>query len=1325
MIPIKWNGTNWVITTASDPEWYNYSNGNFATVMLSDGYYKSELQRGITDKQLASNNVGVGLPDDPQILGSIFTWIPRFAYLDSEIRYLKGTSILEYSWTTESCFNLEKYGANYLDLGFDGIWIGKKEFTSLAEVESKNTEMQAEENLQGLISNEKVSTITNSEITAIEKLEAQYSTTNETRLLNEETCIENRQVIKIINTNKKIPIVGKHITTTESIIIKDKYSENGIKYVFDKNGNVLDRNTAEISSEETQYTFYIVDNIGNIRRYKMSYGDGRPDISKFNKNTTFYVTYDENGNEKSSIPIGEKAPANWYSYENQQWANIVVRDGGNESYFVWIPRYMYKLNDDGSETVDVKFVDLENIWTDPENPNKTVNLNDSEYKLPEAFTWEDPENESDKIQLKGFWISKYKLRSTTENIPDISGGGGVIRVKNVVQNADYTYEMYLIQNGKRIVYSESAGEYIEGTEPINLEGNYTFRNVPVGTYAVNIIVKDKEGNYIQSIANEVSVIERAKVNEPDISEFNKALTYYVAYDEEGNEDSSIPIGENPPSNWYDYDNQQWANVVVRENGLENYYVWIPKYEYSLNTTHEKTNIQFIEKDKVTADVGYTIPEAFTWEKTAEDGTDEKVPLSGFWIAKYKLRGDAIYNLSATVAGSGTSLKVGNVVSKVDGVTSYEISLISTEGKILKAETSANGECSFKGLEAGGTYAVNIVAKNASGKMIAGYSTQVTLVNIDVDLTGFNKSTTFYVTYDENGNEDSTRPIGENAPDNWYDYASSEWANIVVRENGSENYYVWIPRYQYVVNSSEETVKAEFIPVTKETPDPGSKIPESFTWEKTNEDGTTETVQLKGFWISKYKLRQENEYKPEISGGSGVIYIKNVVEKIGAQYSYEAYLINEQGQRIAKTGNTYAVGANPVSITGNYTFTNVPVGNYTVNIIVKDSSKNHIMGITKQVTVAEKAEANEPDLTGFNNNLTYYVTYNDLLGSEESSKPIGENPPEDWYDYDNQKWANIVVRENGLESYFVWIPRYEYALDTEHETTKVKFIPVSQAIADAGYAIPDAFTWEKTLEDGTIQKIPLSGFWMAKYKLRDDKTCRLDATITVGTNKIRVSNIISTSDELNFIAYLIKDGKVIDSKAILASGEVTFNIANNGKYSVLVKQWNATNGMVAGIAKEVEVQKLPQPDLTGFNVDMTYIVTYDDAGNENKQRVAGLLNSDAVINSDRTLKQGQINLSGINGVWYDYASQKWANIVTIDETTGNTNYYVWIPRYQYITNSSNEKTKIDLISVDKVIPDPGAKIPESFTWEKANSNGTTEKVELPGFWISKYKLRAGR
>ena len=36
MIPIKWNGSNWVITTANDSEWYDYSKGKWPNIMLSD-----------------------------------------------------------------------------------------------------------------------------------------------------------------------------------------------------------------------------------------------------------------------------------------------------------------------------------------------------------------------------------------------------------------------------------------------------------------------------------------------------------------------------------------------------------------------------------------------------------------------------------------------------------------------------------------------------------------------------------------------------------------------------------------------------------------------------------------------------------------------------------------------------------------------------------------------------------------------------------------------------------------------------------------------------------------------------------------------------------------------------------------------------------------------------------------------------------------------------------------------------------------------------------------------------------------------------------------
>ena len=65
-----------------------------------------------------------------------------------------------------------------------------------------------------------------------------------------------------------------------------------------------------------------------------------------------------------------------------------------------------------------------------------------------------------------------------------------------------------------------------------------------------------------------------------------------------------------------------------------------------------------------------------------------------------------------------------------------------------------------------------------------------------DLSGFNKDTTFYVTYDSNGQEHSTTPISQATPKFWYEYGSSQWANIVTRNNELETYYVWIPRYEF-------------------------------------------------------------------------------------------------------------------------------------------------------------------------------------------------------------------------------------------------------------------------------------------------------------------------------------------------------------------------------------------------------------------------------------------------------------------------------------------------------------------------------------------------
>lgn len=1292
MIPIKWNenASMWEITSKDSNDWYDYSNGKWANVMLSDGKYQSELQADMNGKELAK--VGTQIKDEE--LGSIFTWIPRIAYLEDRVEFLKGTSVLDYQWTTESCFNLEKYGANFLDLAFEGFWISQKEFSNETELENKNTQMNSEENVQGLVSNEKVATLTSSDKKATEKLLKKYAgiETNETMIQNAED-IKNRQTIKIVNTNKKLPITGTHTISSDYIIVKAKYSEYGIRYAIDKNGNKLEQNNlAQINTEDTQYTFYLIDIQGNIRKYKMSYGSGRPDVTKFNKNTTYYVTYDEDGNENSSVPIGEKAPADWYNYDEQKWANIVVRDNGNESYYVWIPRYMYKLRDD--ESVDVKFVDLENMWENPET-GKTVNLNNSDYKLPEAFTWEDPEDENSIIQLTGFWASKYKLREGTTYFPDISGGSGYIRINNVIENigTSYTYEAYLIKDGKRMVYNTESQEYVEGSEPIVLTGNYVFQDVPVGDYAINIIVKDSSGKHVRAISNQVTVLEKVEPNQPDVSGFNKNLTYYVTYDESGNETSNIPIGEEMPEGWYNYDEQKWANIVVRQNGVESYYTWIPRYEYKVDTANEKSNVQFIKQEQVTADTGYQIPEAFTWENPEDENST--IQLSGFWASKYKLRDDTASRIEASITAGETSINVSAINPLVSGVVSYEISLIQN-GKILKTENTTSKEITFKNLTSG-TYSISIIAKNSEGIMLAGYSAEATLVKVEVDISQFNKDTTFYVAYDENGNEDSTVPIGENPPENWYDYSEQKWANIVVRDNGNENYYVWIPRYQYVINSSTEKVKAELIPVTKETPDAGYQIPEAFTWEDPND--SDKVIQLSGFWASKYKLREGSTYNPAIYGLGGSIKVEDVVSSVGSSYTYEMYLIKD-GKRIVKNTSTgkYELGTEPIILTEDYTFTNVEPGNYTVNIVVKNSNGKYVKSIAKGVTVLNKIEANAPDLSSYNKNLTYYATY-DVLGNEKSYIPIGESSPENWYDYDNDKKATIVVRDITQEKYYEWIPRYQCEIDNP---SRIVYILTNQTEPDDGYMIPAEFSGDNA-----------AGYWKEKSNYSN----RITSNVATGENKIRISNIVSSISSVTYKAYLIKDGKIIDKTTFI--DEYTFNVSETGKYVVEVINENTLGATVGGMAREtIVVANLEVPDVTGFRVDTTYIVTYDDSGNENKtQTIESVLKEGYTVDSNNALVSGQIDVSKINGTWYDYIEQKWANIVTINNN--KTIYYVWIPRYEYSLDTDNQKVNAILIPKEYTA-DEGYQIPEAFTWE--DPEDSSKVIQLSGFWASKYKLR---
>ena len=61
MIPVYWNGSNWIKTTTDNSKWYNYTNKEWANVVLSDATFNGDIL-------------------DESKPYSQLVWIPRFAY---------------------------------------------------------------------------------------------------------------------------------------------------------------------------------------------------------------------------------------------------------------------------------------------------------------------------------------------------------------------------------------------------------------------------------------------------------------------------------------------------------------------------------------------------------------------------------------------------------------------------------------------------------------------------------------------------------------------------------------------------------------------------------------------------------------------------------------------------------------------------------------------------------------------------------------------------------------------------------------------------------------------------------------------------------------------------------------------------------------------------------------------------------------------------------------------------------------------------------------------------------------------------------------------
>ena len=616
----------------------------------------------------------------------------------------------------------------------------------------------------------------------------------------------------------------------------------GIDYVAEDNKDYNFTIKIKGKEEKTETLHFEIPRIQG--KYTLNNGlyVNEPDLTGYNENYTRYLNVDSTGNLVIGNWINQEKSENWYNYKNSQWANIYVEKNGLETYYVWIPRYCFKL-DQENERSDVKFIDVYNNYID-ENGQTTTweELEKQGYQVPEAFEFAN-------TQLPGYWAMKYtagERDSYTINFEAIAIKTK-IKMQTINANTTETIAKYTYAINGNIVKEASTAENLE----------YSINNTEENNI-VNITALDENGKVIGSMTKEC---KQAKVNIPDLSGFKQDTTFYVTYDSNGQEHSTIPITETAPENWYDYGDSRWANIVTRNNELETYYTWIPRYEFKLDYTAERSNVNFIEGTSKQTTDGYQIPEAFTF-----NGQE----ITGYWAMKYTAGDAAAPRFSTEVVATSSSIKTKGITGTAVGEGQKYRYYINGEYKGEKASKDDTFE--FSGLSSNTKYTVLVEVRDSStDEYIGTVVKQISTIDANKpELTGFNSSMTYYVLYDESGNEtigDKINNDGSNMPSNWYNYSTSRWANIVVTDGTIKNgkienatmtiYYTWIPRYEFTITSSQYAqpvagrTEVRFISGTSKETDIGYQIPEAFWFDK-NSNGTEDAgEQLTGYWEMKY------------------------------------------------------------------------------------------------------------------------------------------------------------------------------------------------------------------------------------------------------------------------------------------------------------------------------------------------------------------------------------------------------------------------------------------------------------------------------------------
>ena len=231
--------------------------------------------------------------------------------------------------------------------------------------------------------------------------------------------------IASIKENIQMEILGKQAENNGNI------SDDSLKKILEKYGTLSHEEEKLIDKTLTttkgNYEIKVSDIFNgttvkdDIDRPTFTTVANAPDTTGFNKSNTYYVAWDLTNSPyqiDEATNLNGIAPSNWYDYTEgvNHWANIKTTGGKNDCYWVWIPRYAYKVPTRSStaETIEIKFLkDDTNIPIGETTEITNTTPTPGKWVVHPAFT---NEGNGGFGNLTGIWVAKYEASSNSSSV---------------------------------------------------------------------------------------------------------------------------------------------------------------------------------------------------------------------------------------------------------------------------------------------------------------------------------------------------------------------------------------------------------------------------------------------------------------------------------------------------------------------------------------------------------------------------------------------------------------------------------------------------------------------------------------------------------------------------------------------------------------------------------------------------------------------------------------------------------------------------------------------------------------------------------------------